>query len=40
VDAPVKQGVAKAQLAASGPVTISAASGVVLGNELRLEAQR
>jgi hypothetical protein len=40
VDAPVKQGIAKAQMAASGPVTISAASGVVLGNELRLEAQR
>jgi hypothetical protein len=39
VDAPVKQGIARAQMAASGPVTISAASGVVLGNEFRLEAQ-
>lgn len=38
VDAPVKQGVARAQMAASGPVTISAASGVVLGNDIRVEA--
>jgi hypothetical protein len=40
VDAPIKQGVAKAQMAASGATTVSAASGVVMGNELRLEAQR
>lgn len=40
VDAPIKQGVARAQISASGPTTVSAASGVVMGNELRLEAQR
>ena len=39
VDAPIKLGVARAQLAASGPVVISAASGVVMGNELRLGPQ-
>jgi hypothetical protein len=39
VDAPIKQGVARAQITASGPVVISAASGVVMGNELRLGAQ-
>ena len=39
VDAPIKQGVARAQMTASGPVVISAASGVVMGNELRLGAQ-
>jgi hypothetical protein len=38
VDAPVKQDVARAQIAASGPAVISAASGVVMGNELRLGA--
>ena len=37
VDAPIKQGVARAQIIASGPVVISAASGVVMGNELHLE---
>jgi len=36
VDAPIKQGVARAQMTASGPVVISAASGVVMGNQLRL----
>jgi len=36
VDAPVKQGIARAQILAPGPVVISAASGVVMGNELRL----
>jgi hypothetical protein len=40
VDAPIKQGIARAQISASGPTTVSAASGVVMGNELRLEAQR
>ncbi|HVI07031.1 MAG TPA: hypothetical protein VND65_01930 [Candidatus Binatia bacterium] len=40
VDAPVKQGVAKAKLEAAGPTIVSAASGVVMGNELRIEAQR
>jgi hypothetical protein len=39
VDAPIKKGVARAQLKGSGTVTISAASGVVMGNELRLGAQ-
>lgn len=36
VDAPIKQGVARAQMAASGPTVVSAASGVVIGNELRI----
>ena len=40
VDAPIKQGIAHAQMAASGATVVSAASGVVMGNELRLEAQR
>lgn len=40
VDAPIKKGIARAQMAASGPVLVSAASGVVIGNELRIEAQR
>ena len=40
VDAPIKQGIARAQIAASGAAVISVASGVVLGNELRVEAQR
>jgi hypothetical protein len=39
VDAPIKQGVARAQMTARGPVVISAASGVVMGNELRLGVQ-
>ncbi len=40
VDAPIKQGVARAQMSASGETVVSAASGVVMGNELHLEAQR
>jgi len=36
VDAPIKQNVARAQIVASGPAVISAASGVVMGNELRV----
>jgi hypothetical protein len=36
VDAPVKQDVARARITAKGPVVISAASGVVMGNELRI----
>lgn len=36
VDAPVKKGVARAQMTATGPVVISAASGVVMGNELHI----
>lgn len=39
VDAPVKQDVARARITANGPVVISAASGVVMGNELRLGGQ-
>jgi hypothetical protein len=39
VDAPIKQGVARAQMEAEGATTISAASGVVLGNEIRIEAR-
>ena len=39
VDAPIKQGVARAQLDASGAEVVSAASGVVMGNEIRVEAQ-
>jgi hypothetical protein len=40
VDAPVKQGVARAQLNSSGPTMISAASGVVMGNEIRVGGQQ
>jgi hypothetical protein len=39
VDAPIKQGVARAQIEASGPQVISVASGVVMGNELRVGRQ-
>ena len=39
VDAPIKQGVARAQMDSAGTTTISAASGVVMGNEIRLGAQ-
>jgi len=39
VDAPVKQDVARAQIQAKSTLVVSAASGVVMGNELRLEAQ-
>jgi hypothetical protein len=39
VDAPLKQGVARAQIAGSGSAVISVASGVVVGNELRIGAQ-
>ncbi len=38
VDAPIKQDIARAQIAASGSAVISAASGVVMGNELHLGA--
>ncbi len=37
VDAPIKKGVARAELGVSGPATISVASGVVMGNEIRVE---
>ena len=36
VDAPIKKGVARAELPISGKATISVASGVVIGNEVRL----
>lgn len=39
VDAPIKQDVARARISASGPVVVSAASGVVMGNELRIGGQ-
>ena len=39
VDAPIKQGVARAQIEAAGPQVISVASGVVMGNELRVGGQ-
>jgi hypothetical protein len=39
VDAPIKQGIARAQMDAMGNTVISAASGVVLGNELRIAAK-
>jgi len=39
VDAPIKQDVARARITASGPVVVSAASGVVMGNELRIGGQ-
>jgi len=40
VDVPIKQGVARARLIASGETSISVASGVVMGNEIRLDAGR
>ena len=40
VDAPIKQGIAKAQITAPGAVDISAASGVVMGNELHVGARQ
>ncbi len=36
VDAPVKQDIARARITADGPVVVSAASGVVMGNQLRI----
>ncbi len=39
VDAPVKQDVASATLLVKGPVVVSAASGVAMGNELRLNGK-
>jgi hypothetical protein len=40
VDAPIKQGIARARILAEGPMVISVASGVVMGNEVRVEAHR
>lgn len=39
VDAPIKQGIARAQIQAPGSLVISVASGAVMGNELRLGGQ-
>jgi hypothetical protein len=39
VDAPIKKGIARAQIDASGAAVISGASGVVMGNELRVGAR-
>jgi len=39
VDAPIKQGVARAQIAGSKSAVVSVASGIVMGNELRIGAQ-
>ncbi len=39
VDAPIKQGIARAQITAPGSAVVSVASGVVMGNELRVGAQ-
>ena len=36
VDAPIKKGIARAELPIAGNATISVASGVVIGNEIRL----
>jgi hypothetical protein len=40
VDAPIKRGVARVEMAVSGPARISVASGVVNGNELSLRGAR
>ena len=39
VDAPIKQGVARAQIEAQGTTVVSVASGVVMGNELHIGAK-
>jgi hypothetical protein len=39
VDAPIKQGIARAQMEGSGAEVISVASGVVMGNEIHIGAQ-
>jgi hypothetical protein len=39
VDAPIKQGIARAEMEGKGAETISVASGVVMGNELRIGAE-
>jgi hypothetical protein len=39
VDVPIKQGIARAQILARGSLVISAASGTVMGNEVRLGEQ-
>lgn len=40
VDAPIKQGIARTEMAFSGPATISVASGVVAGNDINLGGSR
>jgi hypothetical protein len=40
VDAPIKQGVARAQIETPAAATISVASGIVMGNELRIGGQQ
>ena len=40
VDAPIKKGVARTEMAFAGPATISVACGVVLGNDIKLGGQR
>jgi hypothetical protein len=39
VDAPIKKGIARAQIDSAGETVISVASGVVMGNELRIGAK-
>jgi hypothetical protein len=39
VDAPIKKGIASAKITSTGVTTISVASGVVMGNELRIGAK-
>lgn len=39
VDAPIKQGVARAEILGAGSALVSVASGVVMGNELHVESQ-
>jgi len=40
VDAPIKKGVARTEMAFSGPATISVASGVVAGNDIQMGGPR
>jgi hypothetical protein len=39
VDAPIKQGIARAQILARGPTVITSASGAVMGNELHIGSE-
>jgi hypothetical protein len=39
VDAPIKQGIARAQMTVPGVAVVSAASGVVMGNEIRVQGR-
>jgi hypothetical protein len=40
VDAPIKKGVARTEMAFGGPATISVACGVVLGNDIQMGGAR